>query len=412
MKKLRLRGDWSDTGPEAQPEGSSGSQGRNLMSHMSRMFAQWIDMSLSSDEQGQQGEGGGGGGPLGPGLNRARRRINERRRRQQREGRGEETREVGSERLNSSSSSSDNSFNLFDDQEMEMEASSESQSASSNSATSLQQSGVEGVGSNSTASLNQSVVESAHSASAVSLSQSGCSVESNREDSERISSDERQIPAQSSGECTVNLPTADTPSCDQGCATPTEDAPLCNLAGVNSASASYVSNGVNRDTPTAEKPSCDSGGVKSHIEQPHHRASDGMSLNSSDTASLDKPAAECSGPRTVSPLRVEDRSIGHGAGPIPSININIIEDETDSDDVSCDDKDKSCDTRSHDPCDCTLKHSDYEEEGGAGFNDPGGTDKDFIKPFMVYKGHRNARTMVRLQYVRRNSRFEVWPFCP
>ena len=61
-KKLRLRGDWSDTGPEARPEvdseggegggeegGGGGREGGRLMNRMSRMFAQWIDMSLNPD---------------------------------------------------------------------------------------------------------------------------------------------------------------------------------------------------------------------------------------------------------------------------------------------------------------------------------------------------------------------------
>ena len=61
-KKLRLRGDWSDTGPEARPEvdseggegggedgGGGGREGGHLMNRMSRMFAQWIDMSLNPD---------------------------------------------------------------------------------------------------------------------------------------------------------------------------------------------------------------------------------------------------------------------------------------------------------------------------------------------------------------------------
>ena len=63
-KKLHLRGDWSDTGPKARPDvdfegggkggegGGEGGGGRgrergHLMNRMSRMFAQWIDMSLS-----------------------------------------------------------------------------------------------------------------------------------------------------------------------------------------------------------------------------------------------------------------------------------------------------------------------------------------------------------------------------
>ena len=59
-KKLRLRGDWSDTGPEARPENDSeGGESRDqgiLMNRMSRMLAQWIDMSLSPDSTNESGD--------------------------------------------------------------------------------------------------------------------------------------------------------------------------------------------------------------------------------------------------------------------------------------------------------------------------------------------------------------------
>ena len=46
VKRLRLRGDWSDTGPEARPEDREGRD--SLMDRMSQIFARWIDMSLDS----------------------------------------------------------------------------------------------------------------------------------------------------------------------------------------------------------------------------------------------------------------------------------------------------------------------------------------------------------------------------
>ena len=64
-KRLRLRGDWSDTGPDARPEntqerneeeregegGESESRGgrSTFMNRMSHLFARWIDESLSSN---------------------------------------------------------------------------------------------------------------------------------------------------------------------------------------------------------------------------------------------------------------------------------------------------------------------------------------------------------------------------
>ena len=64
IKRLRLRGDWSDTGPEARPESQSESSSRgNLMNRMSMIFARWVDMSLdrigdnSSEEDREREEG-------------------------------------------------------------------------------------------------------------------------------------------------------------------------------------------------------------------------------------------------------------------------------------------------------------------------------------------------------------------
>lgn len=98
-KKLRLRGDWSDTGPEARPESDSDGGRResgHLMNRMSRMFARWIDMSLNpgSDNETSDRE-------EVPGRYR-RRRI------------PPPTSDRGASPTALSSSSSDNSFQLFD----------------------------------------------------------------------------------------------------------------------------------------------------------------------------------------------------------------------------------------------------------------------------------------------------------
>ena len=72
-KRIRLRGDWSDTGPEARPEDweSDPAQGEgrgSLMNRMSRLFERWMDIamdSVSEDEGGGVGEAereGGGEG--------------------------------------------------------------------------------------------------------------------------------------------------------------------------------------------------------------------------------------------------------------------------------------------------------------------------------------------------------------
>ena len=62
VKRIRLRGDWSDTGPEARPENlwSESVQGGTLMNRMSRMFARWMDMSLDNISGEEDGEVEGG----------------------------------------------------------------------------------------------------------------------------------------------------------------------------------------------------------------------------------------------------------------------------------------------------------------------------------------------------------------
>lgn len=54
MKRLRLRGDWSDTGPEARPNDRENVSSNSFMTRMSRMFSRWIDEGLSSDSSEPQ----------------------------------------------------------------------------------------------------------------------------------------------------------------------------------------------------------------------------------------------------------------------------------------------------------------------------------------------------------------------
>ena len=111
VKRIRLRGDWSDTGPEARPENQSEPvQGGNLMNRMSRMFARWVDMSLDavSDQGEEEGEGGGEEEEEEEGGRRRR-------------GRGRQSGGVGSG-FGPERSSSDSSFHLFSsDSDMDTE---------------------------------------------------------------------------------------------------------------------------------------------------------------------------------------------------------------------------------------------------------------------------------------------------
>lgn len=51
MKRLRLRGDWSDTGPDAQPEEVRSSTVNGVMQRMSAILASWMEGSLASQEE-------------------------------------------------------------------------------------------------------------------------------------------------------------------------------------------------------------------------------------------------------------------------------------------------------------------------------------------------------------------------
>ena len=46
LKRLRLRGDWSDTGPNARPESEHPSPENSLMQRMSDMFTRWLEESF------------------------------------------------------------------------------------------------------------------------------------------------------------------------------------------------------------------------------------------------------------------------------------------------------------------------------------------------------------------------------
>ena len=125
-KKLRLRGDWSDTGPEARPEvdsegggegggGGGGGEGRgrergHLMNRMSRMFAQWIDMSLSPSSTNETSSSDREDVP-GRYRHRRRRRVPP----------PPPTHHDGTSPSTSSATSSNDSFQLFDSDSNETE---------------------------------------------------------------------------------------------------------------------------------------------------------------------------------------------------------------------------------------------------------------------------------------------------
>ncbi|XP_071137379.1 DDB1- and CUL4-associated factor 6-like isoform X1 [Mytilus edulis] len=58
FKRLRMRGDWSDTGPNARPESERNSEGRHrpLMQRMSDMLTRWLDGNLRRTNNSNEGE--------------------------------------------------------------------------------------------------------------------------------------------------------------------------------------------------------------------------------------------------------------------------------------------------------------------------------------------------------------------
>lgn len=406
-KKLRLRGDWSDTGPEACPEvEGSESQGRSLMNHMSNMFAQWIDMSLSPDEQEREG-----GGVLG----RARRRINMRRRQREERGRGREERgrereergrrkaerrsegeghlERSGEGL-TSSSSSDNSFNLFDERDRETEELDGSYGTGD----------VEGVEGGAVGGASSPREEE-------DVEKGGMAESVGGRDEECLGTFD--LTTKSSGECTVNELTREyavTPSSAHHSEEGKEDDVKCSSV----VDGRLTPNSAHHTNEGLEPLECSAGGEDSGTrvtldvasgyeatpDSAHLDTTDGNMLKcrtegsatTSTQVALDStqhsPSKESPDhdSQLESAVLVESRTLNFCAVP----TINVIEDETDSDDnfenvVSRDDVEDSA-VPSRD-----LKLGEGREAEGSEGHFGG---RDCLSPFMVYKGHRNARTMV------------------
>lgn len=328
-KKIRLRGDWSDTGPEAQPENdSSESRGRSFMSHMSNMFARWIDMSLNSNEQAGEGEGEGGNERRGP------RWRSERRRQPGAGSRGgggtrrenpEEHRQEGTSEAQNSSSSSDNSFNVFDDTETS------SENTSGGSLVKIEEGEEE-------------------------AEEEGRGEKEGEKEEETVRTKPFNIQTQSSGECTKDESTAQDKLHDA----------CCRKESTASDNRELDDDLTRRET---------SGGA----------ASSAGTSDSGDT-----------------PIVIENRSLNSSLSrTIPKIN--IIEDDTDSDDfegATCNSTRKvshDLEEASHDPEEETSHSTKMRTHNeSADSESEGHVAGDHIRPFIVYKGHRNARTMVLL----------------
>lgn len=334
VKKLRLRGDWSDTGPEARPEAQSANEGGSLMNRMSRMFAQWIDMSLdpSHQERGRRMEMGRGRRGRGSGP-------------QQREGQRPSEREHQSR--DASPSSSDSSFQLFCD--------SDNEDANKNSATA--------------APPLRSPPEPSTSNTAVE-----------------------------SGKWR-----GDTPST---CAASTENqqAGARELEGhqrlLEPATMEDSSNSVpqSSELTLSVQPSTEDTGTEQntavHKNLSTIRADPPEACHSQKKIESDNSLDSTTDKENDVAMAVERRTL---SSQLPAIH--IVEGETDSDDLkSCDEQSGSHD-QPQEPDDPHPKSHDRGERSNTvgeeqEMEGDGSEYSDYVQPFMVYKGHRNARTMV------------------
>ena len=345
MKRLRLRGDWSDTGPEARPGDQSSAEGNTLMNRMSRMFTQWIDMSLSPSENS--------GSSQNPGN---RRREGEEGGREGHEG------ERGTSERDSplaTPSSSENSFHLFSDSENDHDNNSIPNSRTETPASSL----TNGLGS--------------------------CSIDIVTDTGTNSHSDSPQ----GNGKSKVQTPDSGAVKSDRNTGELRKMLlePVENSHTNSSMSTLPGNSSVKQKAPESRVQECfdDSPKMESDENSLSESVKKETFLNEGDESQIQPTHNSASLLNSDASVVVECRTT---KSAVPSIRI-IDGDATDSDDLrSCDEHQESCD-RSHDGCHMTKDDSKLleEEEEEVSTED---SYSSFEQPFMVYKGHRNARTMV------------------
>ena len=371
VKKFRLRGDWSDTGPNARPEGAEGSHeprreglSNVLINRMSRMFAQWIDMSQSPEDEGVSGASVRDG-PVREEGNRAY--------------------DVS---LTSSSSSDNSSFNLFDSEnEAERQTSSERNATSSPSASR----------DNSTDATSPPSASRDNSTDGTNINESHCQHDTNNR-------------AAAVNIATSALSSSSPPVSDGERRVHTLELAEDDRTSVRQTTASDIQSGFQCLESTPSKAVC--------VDGERTLSVDGGSPEKSEQARHGDVLPWLHVPKAESKTLTDSSSKGQSLPLLPPV-INIIEGETDSDDDhdrSHDDKQKSHD-KSHPSCDTknpksasdTNRHLNHDpsileegsksygpEEGSASAQEEVDEFRDCLQPFMVYKGHRNSRTMVIL----------------
>ena len=386
MKRLRLRGDWSDTGPEARPGDQSSAEGSTLMNRMSRMFTQWIDMSL------QNSSGNSGSSP----------HPESGRRREGGEEEGGREGELGTSETDSplvTSGSSENSFHLFSDSD-----NGHSNNPSPNTGTDTPASSL----ANGLSSCNIDTGTGTGTKTHSDSSQSNRTPKSAPPDSGTVTSSNRdggrieeatgsslgaaQGPEvsclqDSEGELRkILLEPVESSSTDsltskqpvEECLTPRKEE--CHGRCNSETSESKV------QEFSDEKIACSANNTSESVRRETLTLSEGVE---SQTQPTHKSASSVNATRSFASVVVESRTTNSA---VPSIRI-IDGDGTDSDDMrSCDEqqesRDKSRDRNQRTAADPNT-FEEVKEEASTGDD-----YSSFEQPFMVYKGHRNARTMV------------------
>lgn len=359
-KKIRLRGDWSDTGPEARPETQSAPEGGSLMSRMSRMFAQWIDMSI--DPSDNQDHGG-----------RRRRRVAEGGQRDRGDGRqpSHSGREPQSPAA-SPSSSDEGPFQLFPD--------SDNEKADENATIHLP---------SAQDSSTSVAAMGSEERSGVQPSPGGTSTENDRTTGHECDPQQRLLECAEVESSSVTIPqsqklrtllsTEASPSQEPHHGTESEDRVSSReetTVELNSVAAARMQL-LGLPPPRTEV------GLPQTVEDSGLQ----RSMNSLVTTLCDKESRDDDEVVAVECKAANSRMAG----------VCIVEGETDSDDV------KSCDEQlgphdlpqeshdlpqeSHDPMSSAMEEEEEKEVEDSECT-------DCLQPFMVYKGHRNSRTMV------------------
>ena len=367
VKKLRLRGDWSDTGPEARPEAQSTHEGSSLMNRMSRMFAQWIDMSLDPSHQDPSHQGRGrrtemGGGQRGRGSS-------QRQRGEQRPS------ERGHQNRDASPSSSESSFQLFNDSDNENVNENSTTSAPHCCSPPETHTSDTAVGSgtwsgdppstSNTAVGHGTLSGDPPSTSDPSGTRSGdppstiaASTESQNTAARELESHQRLLEPAVMEDSSINAPRSSELSL--------------------SANASSEDSETGQNTALHKNSSTIRADPIQQVEGCHSQRNTDSLVSTTD------------GENDVA-MAVEHRTV---SSQLPSVH--IVEGETDSDDLkSCDEQSGSRD-QSQEPDDPHPKSHDRGQRSNSVEEEQEMDSEcsDCLQPFMVYKGHRNARTMV------------------